>query len=264
MGYIIVILIGLVQGLAEFLPISSSGHLVVLYDIFNISDNTLLLSIIMHLATLFAVVIVYWNDIVLLIKNPLCRTNKLLLTATIPTIIIVLIFEFTLDNIFGGDFVIIGFLITAVVLVISEKLNKNSSSISSDVLDIDMSYKTACIIGISQGIACIPGISRSGSTIATALMCKVNKSDATKFSFLMSIPIIIASFCYELLKVKEATFDFGTLELFVGFLVAFASGILAIKYMIKFIKNKKLYIFSIYLVILALILILNKFVIHLW
>ena len=127
---------------------------------------------------------------------------------------------------------------------------------------MNISYKTAVIIGISQGVASIPGISRSGSTIATALICNVNKNDATKFSFLLSIPIIIASFMYELLKIKEATFEFGTIELFVGFIVAFFAGLFAIKYMINYIKNKKLYVFSIYLFILSVILILRQIVLH--
>lgn len=261
MAIFIIILIGLVQGLAEFLPISSSGHLYVLYDIFNITNNTLLLSIIMHMATLMAVIIVYFEDIKILIKNPFCKTNKLLVVATIPTIIIVLIFEFVLGNVFGGDFVIIGFLVTAIILIISEKLNKPDIT-NTDILNMNISYKTAVIIGISQGVASIPGISRSGSTIATALICNVNKNDATKFSFLLSIPIIIASFMYELLKIKEATFEFGTIELFVGFIVAFFAGLFAIKYMINYIKNKKLYVFSIYLFILSVILILRQIVLY--
>lgn len=264
MSFLIVIIIGLVQGIAEFLPISSSGHLVVIYDIFNITNNTLILSIIMHLATLFAVIIVYSNDIWLLIKNPFCKTNKLLVTATIPTVIIVLIFEKFIDSAFGGDFVIIGFLITAIVLVISEYIGSKKKTYESDILDIKMNYRQACIIGVAQGIACVPGISRSGSTIATALMVGVNKEDATRFSFLMSIPIIVASFLYELLKIKEATFDFGVLELSVGFIVAFLCGLFAIKFMIQFIKKKKLYWFSIYLIIISLILILNKFVLKFW
>ena len=257
MAIFIIILIGLVQGLAEFLPISSSGHLVVVYNIFGITSNTLLLSIIMHIATLSAVVMVYSKDIITLIKNPLCKTNKLIITATIPTVIIVLIFEFVFEEIFGGGFVTIGFIITAIVLIVSERLNRADNT-NSYILNMNISYKSAIIIGVSQGIASIPGISRSGSTIATALMCNVNKSDATKFSFLLSIPIIIASFLYELLKIKNATFEFSTIELFVGFITAFVAGIFAIKYMINYIKNKKLYVFSIYLFVLSAILILIR------
>lgn len=265
MACLIVILIGLIQGVAEFLPISSSGHLVVLYDIFNITDSTILLSILLHLATLFAVVIVYFKDIITLIKNPFCKTNKLLVTATIPTVIIVLIFEGLIGSAFEGDFVIIGFLITAIVLVISEYISsKKQKGNVSDILNLNISYKNACIIGVAQGIACVPGISRSGSTIATALCLGENKEDATKFSFLMSIPIIIASFLYELLKIDKATFDFSVIEIFVGFLVAFIVGIISIRFMIKFVKKQKLYVFSIYLVVLVIILLVNKYVVAIW
>lgn len=263
MVYIIVILIGLVQGLAEFLPISSSGHLAVLYDIFGIESNTLLLSIIMHIATLAAVIIVYWNDILMLIKNPFCKTVKLLVTATIPTIIIVLIFEIILGDIFGEDMVIWGFLITAIVLLISDKASRNSSSYESDICNLNLSYANAIVIGIAQGIATIPGISRSGSTIATGMIVGASKEDATKFSFLMSIPIIIASFVYEILK-GGFDLEFNSIQLFIGFIVAFISGLCAIKFMISYIKKKKLYIFSIYLLILVVILVLNKYVLYLW
>lgn len=260
----LVILIGLIQGFAEFLPISSSGHLVLIYDIFNVTENTILLSIILHVATLFAVVFVYWKDIVVLIKNPFCKTNKLLVTATIPTVVLVLIFEKFINNAFSNNFYIIGFLITAIVLVVSERLSKKESEKSVDVSNLNINYKQALIVGVAQGIASVPGISRSGSTIATALMVKVDKSDATKFSFLLSIPIIIASFCYELLKVESATFSFGVVELFIGFMVAFLVGIVAVKFMIKFVKQKKLYWFSIYLVLISVFLILNEYLFKLW
>ena len=260
----LVILIGLVQGVAEFLPISSSGHLVLFYDIFNVTENTILLSIILHIATLFAVVFVYWKDIVILIKNPFCKTNKLIVTATIPTVALVLIFESFIDDAFSNNFYIIGFLITAIVLVVSEKLSRKQSEKSVDVSNLNISYKQALIVGVSQGIASVPGISRSGSTIATALICKVDKSDATKFSFLLSIPIIVASFFYELLKVESATFSFGVIELFVGFLVAFIVGILSVKFMIKFVKQKKLYWFSVYLVLVSVFLILNEYLFKFW
>ena len=260
----LVILVGLVQGVAEFLPISSSGHLVMLYNIFNVTENTILLSIILHIATLFAVLFVYWKDVVLLIKNPFCKTSKLLVIATIPTIVIVLIFEKIIDNTFSNNFYIIGFLITAIILLVSEKLNNNRKDGSKDVTNLNIGYKQAIMIGVAQGIASVPGISRSGSTIATGLLVKVNKSDATKFSFLLSIPIIIASFCYELLKIKNATFSFSALELCVGFVVAFLFGIFAVKFMIKFVKQQKLYIFSIYLFLISLLLILNEYVFKFW
>lgn len=264
MLYLIVSLIGIVQGLAEFLPISSSGHLVLLYNIFNITENTIFLSVILHLATLFAVIFVYFNDIKMLLKNPFCKTNKLLVVATIPTVVLVLLFESFIDKVFSGNFFVIGFLITAIILLISEYLSKKNVVTKSDILNLNISYKQAVVIGIAQGVASVPGISRSGSTISTALMLKINKEDATKFSFLMSIPIIIASFVYELLKIKEATFSFTTMQLFVGFMCAFVFGIIAVKFMIKFVKQQKLYVFSIYLFLVSLFVILNQFIFHLW
>lgn len=264
MIYLIVALIGIVQGVSEFLPISSSGHLVLLYNIFDIQQNTIFLSVVLHLATLFAVVFVYFNDIVMLIKNPFCKTNKLLVVATIPTVIMVLIFEKLITQAFGGNFFVVGFFITALVLLISEQLSKKNVNTKSDVLNLDITYKKAIVIGVVQGIACVPGISRSGSTISTALMLKVNKEDATKFSFLMSIPIIIASFLYELINLKNATFSFSTMQLFVGFVCAFLFGIIAVKFMIKFVKKQKLYIFSIYLVIIGIFVLLNEYLFHLW
>lgn len=265
MLYLIVIIIGIVQGLGEFLPISSSGHLVMLYNIFNITENTIFLSVILHLATLAAVVLVYYFDILELIKHPFCKTNKLLLVATIPTVAIVLIFETMLDKIFGGAFYIYGFLITAILLVVSELRSRKLITHSScDILNLNISYRKAILIGVAQGVACAPGISRSGSTISCALLLNVNKEDATKFSFLMSIPIIIASFLYELLKIKDATFSFNTWQLFIGFVFAFVFGIIAVKFMINFVRKQKLYIFSIYLVLLSIFLILNEFVFKLF
>ncbi len=257
MSIFIIILIGVVQGLAEFLPVSSSGHLVLMYNIFDITQNTILLSVILHLATLFAVIYVYKKDIWQLITHPFCKTNLLLLSATIPTVIIVLLLENIIVDSFGGQFLIIGFLFTAILLIISDLLSKKNTTTNSDILNLKINYRQAVIIGIAQGVAGFPAVSRSGSTIATALILKVNKEDATKFSFLLSIPIIIASFFYELINIKSNALDISTLALFTGFIVAFLCGIFAVKVMTRFVKKQKLYFFSIYLFVLSAFLILN-------
>lgn len=271
----VIIVLGLVQGASEFLPISSSGHLVVLYNIFNITDNTILLSVVLHVATLIAVCICYRKQLLCLIKNPFCKTNLKLLTATIPTVVLALLLKNLVEKSFDGTFVTLGFLITALVLVVSQniqnksKLQSNSHFLSktngfenNNITNINVSYGQALLIGLVQGVAIFPGISRSGSTIATGLICGVNKSDAADFSFLLSIPIIVGSMILEIADVVKGniTMQFSALSLGVGFVVAFVSGLLAIKLMLKFVKNKKLTAFSVYLFLLSLFLILNQFV----
>ena len=277
----IIIILGIVQGVSEFLPISSSGHLVLFYNIFNITDNTILLSVILHVATLLAVVLSYYKQIFELIKNPFCETNKKLLVATIPTVIIVILLKSLVEKTFSGDFIIIGFLITALVLLISQikenKVNKLKNryfvkqpnvylSKNHNITNLNISYKQALLIGTAQGIAVFPGISRSGSTIATGLISGVSKQEVADFTFLLSIPIIIGGLLFELIDVVkgEASLNIGWLSLSVGFLFGFISGLVCIKLMLKFVKSKKLTWFSLYLVLLSTFLILNKYVLFLF
>lgn len=277
----IIIILGIVQGASEFLPISSSGHLVLFYNLFNIKDDTILLSVILHVATLFAVLFCYRKDIIKLIKKPFCETNKKLAVATVPTVLIVLLLKSFVEKTFSGDFIIIGFLITALVLLISQfvegrhnKLsnkyfvtpNINFVSESYDITNLGVSYKQAVLIGTAQGIAIFPGISRSGSTIATGLISKVKKREAADFSFLLSIPIIIAGLLFELVEVfnGNASLNISWLNLSVGFLFSFVSGLVCIKLMLKFVKNKKLTWFSLYLVVVALFLIINRYFLFLF
>ncbi len=277
----IIIILGIVQGVSEFLPISSSGHLVLFYNIFNITDNTILLSVILHVATLLAVVLCYYKQIFKLIKNPFCETNKKLLVATIPTVIIVILLKSLVEKTFSGDFIIIGFLITALVLLISQikenKVNKLKNkyfvtqpniylSKNHNITNLNISYKQALLIGTAQGIAVFPGISRSGSTIATGIISGVSKQEVADFSFLLSIPIIIGGLLFELIDVVkgEASLNIGWLSLSVGFLFSFISGLVCIKLMLKFVKSKKLTWFSLYLVLLSTFLILNKYFLFLF
>lgn len=274
----IVIILGIVQGACEFLPVSSSGHLVLFYNIFNITDNTILLSVILHVATLLSVIVCYWKDIIKLIKNPFCNTNKKLVIATIPTVIIVLLLKSVVKKSFGGDFIIIGFLITAIVLFISQMLETKASktvknayflsenNVYNSITDININTKQALFVGVAQGLAIFPGISRSGSTIAMGLMCGVKKSEVADFSFLLSIPIIIASLLFEIIdvSVNKIAIGFNPLTLFTGFIFSFLSGLICIKLMLKFVKKSKLYWFSFYLVLLSIFLILNSYVLFLF
>lgn len=260
---IYLIILAIVQGLTEFLPISSSGHLLLFYDILGM-DESRLLSILFHIATLLSVVIYYRKDIWMLIKNPLCRTNRKILTTTIITCAFVLLFKPLIDATFNTQYLFIFFLITAILLIISDYVNsKNMSSnnkvmtnttyISNNITDLNISYKSAFLIGLTQGIACIPGISRSGSTIAIARILGVGE-DATKYSFLISIPIIIASLILELIGGGNLG-ENGVLSVSISMIVCFVVGLISIHLMTMLVSKNRLIYFSYYLMILSAVLI---------
>lgn len=298
MNFFNAIVIGFVQGVGEFLPISSSGHLVLLYQLFHISGNTVLISIFLHIATLFSVLYVYRKEIIYLIKHPFCKTNKLLIVATIPTAIIAVILKGLITSSFDGNFVIFGFLITAVLLGIADYLTESqtlsaktpllatNSSISpcsqytfqiidkseiicnkpkvlektKSITDIDLSFKQVVIMGIAQGIACFPGISRSGSTIATGLILKGDKNEVTTFSFLLSIPVIIGSLVFALFDINSNMVKISTFTLIVSCLISFLIGIVSIGLINKVVKKKQLSYFSFYLIGLVFLVLLIKFI----
>ena len=268
--WIIVILLGLVQGLTEFLPVSSSGHLVLLYNIFDITNNTILLSVILHLGTLVSIFVIYYKELFKLIKKPFCKTNICLIFTTAITVGIVLILKPFITNSFSGKFLLYGFLITAFILTFSEiwttiSKKKKKTKVSTNPIDITnlkINYFQASIIGLFQGLASFPAISRSGSTIAGGLISGVDKEIVADYSFIASIPIIIASLIleiYEYIKVP-ASLDFSLLQILIGFIISFVVGILCIKFMLKTVKKQKLFLFSIYLFLLSIVLIIVKVV----
>lgn len=241
------IILGLIQGLTEFLPVSSSGHLVLFGKIFGINGDFVLFSVIMHVATLLAVIVYFYKDIWELIKHPFSKNAIKLYIATIPTVLIVLLFKGFIEDSFGGALLPFCFVFTAVLLIVSQILSKKVGK--------PISKTGAICMGIAQGIAVIPGISRSGATICTGLILGHDRKECAKFSFLMSIPIIIASMAYELLGVfkGEVVELVGVFQIILGFIFAFIVGLLSIKLMMKVVENLKLYWFSAYLAIIAVV-----------
>ena len=291
MNFFTSVVIGFVQGVGEFLPISSSGHLVLLYQLFRIKGDTVLISIFLHIATLFSVLYVYRKEVICLIKHPFCKTNKLLVVATIPTVIIALILNKLITASFENNFVIFGFLITAVLLGFADYVlenrqtqlggkkilsvgstrysaNKNNQLVcynsllnsGRDITNINLSFKNVVFMGVVQGIACFPGISRSGSTISAGLIAKGDKEEVTTFSFLLSIPVIIGSLIFSLLDVSSSSIRIGTFSLISACLISFLVGIISIRLVGKVIKNKKLSYFSFYLIGLVFVVLLIKFI----
>ena len=244
MEILIFALLGLVQGLCEFLPISSSGHLVLLSSLFGVEDS-LLVSIILHLATLLAVVIVFRKEILFLIKHPLSEESVKLALATIPTCIIVLILMPLVEKAFGGGGLAICFLITALLLFISQKYNKKGQGFST---------KTALIMGISQGFAVFPGISRSGATISAGILSGADRRECAKFSFLMSVPIILLSLVMEVYEVScGVQLQINWLGLIIGFVIAFVVGIMTIKLMLNVTGKANFKWFCLYLIFISLV-----------
>ncbi len=240
------IFIGFIQGLTEFLPISSSGHIVLFGSMFNL-DNLLLISVVAHIGTLFAVIYCYRKQLFTLIRHPFNKTNLNLILATIPTVILVLLFNTFFENSFSTKTLIWGFLISAVLLFIADFKNEGFKPINK---------RRALYIGLAQGLALLPGISRSGSTLVCGLMLGVEKNQALDFSFLMSIPIIVASAVYESIKLFSTQITINWLGIFIVMISSFIFGILSIKIMLKLVKKNKLYFFSIYLIVLSLIVLL--------
>lgn len=247
---IYIIILAIVQGLTEFLPVSSSGHLVLLNKFFGIENDFLLLSVLLHLATLFSVVWVLRKEVIEVVKHPFGEMGRKLILATIPTVLIVLIFKKFVDASFDGRYLPICFIITAVLIVISEILAKRGKRDNKDI-----NSKTATIMGIAQGIAVLPGISRSGATICSGLIFGKDRKDVAHFSFLMSIPIICASLVLEVYEYISSGQALTLLpyELIVGFIVAFLTGIFAVKFMLKVVEKYSLIWFALYLVAIAIV-----------
>lgn len=262
------IILGTVQGLTEFLPVSSSGHLALLQNFFGIdSDKVLLFTVLLHVGTLISVFFVYWKDIKELVielgltisdlahgrglrleERPVRKLGIMIIVATIPTVIMALLFKNFFESLYGSLLGIgIGFMFTALILFLANRQKASTKKIEK------MNFRNAIFVGVLQGIAICPGVSRSGSTLVGGLFAGLEREFAVKFAFLISIPSILGSFILELpdaIKAGSQGSMFGIMIL--GIVVAAVSGILAIKVMIKAVVNNKLSYFSIYVGILGL------------
>lgn len=271
MTYFEATILGLVQGLAEFLPISSSGHLALLQNWFDIDETKVLLfTVLLHVGTLVSVFIVYWKDIWELIKElvltikdlctgkglrmeerPVRKLGVMIIAATIPTAIIGFAFSDLFDSMYTSVLPIgIGLIITGFLLVFAEKIGTANRGIK------EMNIRNAVFVGLVQGIAICPGISRSGSTLFGSLVCNLDRKFAVKFVFLISIPSILGSAILEAPAAIEAGVTAAQMgPVLWGMAVAAVSGLVAIKTMIKIVSDKKLSYFSYYVWILGLIVV---------
>ncbi len=253
------IVLGLTQGVTEFLPVSSSGHLAFMMRVFGIQEGGLFFSIILHLGTLVAVCVVYYKDILALFKKPF-KTLGFLVIASVPAALVGFLLEDVVDKYLLGSahlglILAIFFTITATVLFVTEMYAKKREN------ELPLCWRTVIPMGLAQAVAVLPGISRSGSTICAGTIAGGKSEVVAKFSFLMSIPVILGSFVVSLAKglyKGEIQADFaanGSVYgwcIALGFIISALSGLVAIKVMLKVIQKANYKWFSLYLVLLAI------------
>ena len=272
MDIIQAIILGVIQGLTEFLPVSSSAHLVFITDILGLQQNVAF-DTLLHLGTLVAVVGYFWRDIVEIItsfissimdifrgkfkeglkEKPFKKLTWLLVVGTIPAGLMGILLQKQFEALFNSV-IYVGFflIITGLLLWGAERVKPGEKDVE------DISFKNALVIGIAQGIAIAPGISRSGATISAGLFSGLNRELAARFSFLLSIPAILGA---ALVQAKDITsFDASTAVLIAGFLSALIFGYLAIKLLLKIIKERTLMIFAYYCWIVGIAVIIISLV----
>ncbi len=288
------ILMGIVQGITEFLPISSSGHLTIMKNVFGMKDVSITFDLMLHFGTLIAIFIVFWKDIKRLIvsaihmltdilynvkmyiamqrgthpktasayrhvvRNPYRKFTVMIILSTIPTGIIGYTFEKTLpmDNM-GLIVPGICLFITAGVLLVADRYPAGNKKPS------DVTYTNAFALGIVQGVATLPGISRSGSTIAACLLSGFDKRFAVRYSFIMSIPAVLGAVVLKLGDMVKESLDAGMVMCYsVGTVVSAVVGFICIHVMLKFVREKKYKYFAFYCIIVGLFSIGSHFVIH--
>lgn len=243
------IILGLIQGLTEFLPVSSSGHLVLMQNFFGINEGAMTFNILVHFGTLIAIFIVYWKDIVNLIRHPFQKMNFLIIAGAIPTGIIGILFNDTFEKLFSSVLVVgISLIITGFILWFADKTKNNYKAVEST------SYLDVLFIGLLQGLAITPGISRSGLTISAGLFRGLTREMAARYSFLLSIPVILGANLLEMKSLISSEIVIENITPYIiGPIVAAISGVLAIKVLLRILQVGKLNIFSYYVWFLGII-----------
>jgi undecaprenyl-diphosphatase len=265
------IILGIVQGITEFVPISSSGHLILIQNLFGLKEATLSFDVALHLGTFLALILFFWRDWWRLLeaffrslrhwdwKNDLDqRLFYLLVIASIPGALFSALLEKQAETVFRSSYLIlINFVIIGVLFLIVEKVAKKLRELKQT------NIKDAIVIGLSQTLAIIPGVSRSGITITAGLFSGMKRESATRFSFLMATPIILGAGLFSLTKIiSQGEHGIGWTSLISGFLAAAIVGFLAIKYLLIYLKNHTLDIFAYYRFLVAAVVIIYLLMVH--
>ena len=259
MSWLEALILGIVQGLTEFLPVSSSGHLEIGQALLGTSgEDNLTFAIIVHTATVLSTLVVLWREVAQLFQGTFTtwQWNKekdyvaKILVSMIPVFVVGIFFKDQVEAFFGNGLLLVGIclLVTAFLLALSEWLQKKRQKAGHEV-----TYKDAFIIGIAQACAVLPGLSRSGSTIATGLLCGVKKESVAQFSFLMVLIPILGEAFLDLINLlqREITSELGMFPAIVGFAAAFVTGCFACRFMIEIVRRQRLIYFAIYCAIVG-------------
>ena len=250
------IVLGVIQGLTEFLPVSSSGHLeltkVILGDT-SIPEESLAFTVVLHFATALSTLVIFRREVFEIFKglfqfkwNEESKFSLKIIISMIPAVFVGLLFEKQLESFFGGKILLVGvmLLLTALLLLLADKAKQTNKKVS---------LSNALIIGVSQAIAMLPGISRSGATISTSVLLGVDRTKAARFSFLMVVPLIFGKISKDLLSGNLNFQSSEIIPITAGFIAAFISGLIACNWMISLVKKSKLSYFSLYCAIIGVI-----------
>jgi undecaprenyl-diphosphatase len=250
------IILGIIQGLTEFLPVSSSGHLelakVILGDT-SVPEESLTFTVVLHFATALSTMVIFRKEVAEILKglfqfkwNDDLKFSLKIIISMIPAVIVGLLFEEQLESFFGGKILLVGcmLLLTSLLLLLADKAKNTTKKVS---------FSNSVIIGVSQAIAMLPGISRSGATISTSVLLGIDRTRAAKFSFLMVVPLIFGKIGKDVLSGDLSFQSSEMVPISAGFIAAFFAGLLACKWMIAIVKKSKLSYFSLYCAIVGFV-----------
>lgn len=262
MDYLDSLILGIIQGLTEFLPVSSSGHLELGKSL--LGDNSLpkesmIFTVVLHFATALSTIVVFRKDIIEIIKELLkfewnSNTQFIfkIIISMLPAALIGVFFETELESLFSNNIVLVGamLIITGLLLLLADRAQNTSKNVS---------FKNALTVGVAQAVAILPGISRSGATISTAVLLGIDKTKAARFSFLMVIPLIFGKIFKDIFSGELSYENAQITSLGIGFIAAFVSGLLACTWMIRLVKNSQLKYFAYYCAVVGIIAILSTY-----
>lgn len=263
MSIIEAIILGIVQGLTEFLPVSSSGHLEITKAILgdkSVPEESMMMTVVLHAATAFSTIVIFRKEIVEIItglfqfkNNDQFQYSLKIVLSMLPAAAVGVLFEDQIDQLFGGQIMLVGFmlLLTGALLFLADKAKSTLKPVN---------FKNAFLVGIAQAIAILPGISRSGATISTSVLLGIDRERAARFSFLIVVPLILGKMAKDILSGDLAAVETETTLLIAGFIAAFVAGLFACKWMISLVKRSQLKYFSFYCFLVGLGAIVYSFI----